>query len=118
MRLSVLAAIAGAFFLGACSSTDLAAFAVGMQEANGTYWPDQSESNTLNCRSGYGYIVEYSGVSGNQGYIYFTNYADNGATIDVAYDDGDSYSLALAYGETSYTIYNHPGYAWNTKYSC
>jgi hypothetical protein len=43
MRASVLAAIAGAFFLGACSSTDLAAFAVGMQEANGTYWPDQSE---------------------------------------------------------------------------
>lgn len=118
MRASVLAAIAGVFFLGACSSTDLAAFAVGMQEANGTYWPDQSESNTLNCGSGNGYLVEYSGVNGGQGFVYFVSYAPDYTEITVTYDDGDVYDAGISYGETSYIMYNHPGFGWNSSWAC
>ena len=119
MRALMPAAAAAAMLaLAGCSSNDLAVFAVGMQEAGGTYWPDQSQSNTLECASGYGYVVEYSGVSGGQGYIYYTSYADDGVSIDLDYDDGDSYTLYLGYGETSGTYYNHPGFAWNSGWVC
>lgn len=118
MRLKVFAVYACAIAISGCSSSDLAAFAVGLQEANGTYWPDQSQSQALECASGNGYLMEYSGVSGGQGYIYFTSYAGNSAEITVTYDDGDLYDLSLSSGETSYTIYNHPGYSWNSSWGC
>jgi hypothetical protein len=116
---TILLAAAGAAMLAVagCSSTDMAEFNVAMQEMNGTYWPDQSDWVSHDCASGYGYITEYSGVQNNEGYLYFTSYADD-VEIDVSYDDGDSYSLQLGYGETSYTIYNHPGFGWNTQWAC
>ena len=44
MRTLILAPLAALSMLAGCSSTDLAMFNVAMEEANGTYWPDQSES--------------------------------------------------------------------------
>lgn len=118
MRRAGIVILAGVLALGACSSTDWAEIGVGLQEANGTYWPDQSQSQSLACSSGYGYIMEYSGVSGGQGYLYFVSYADDYAEITVTYDDGDTYDAGISYGETSYTMYNHPGFAWNSTWSC
>jgi hypothetical protein len=118
MRRNFIMAMAAAGFLAGCSSTDMAMLAVGLQEANGTYWPDQSQSQPLECSSGNGYIMEYSGVSGGQGYLYFVSYADDYAEITVTYDDGDVYDAGISYGETSYTMYNHPGYAWNSSWVC
>lgn len=118
MRTLILAPLAALSMLAGCSSTDLAMFNVAMEEANGTYWPDQSESKRYDCASGEGYIIEHAGVSGGEGYIYFVSYADYGVEIDVSYDDGDQYSLELDYGQTSYTLYNHPGYGWNTRWAC
>ncbi|WP_291037990.1 hypothetical protein [Hyphomonas sp.] len=118
MRLFVFAACVCAAAVSGCSSSDLAAFNVGMQEANGTYWPDQSESQPLECASGNGYLMEYSGVSGGQGYVYFVSYAGDYAEITVTYDDGDVYNVGIFNGETSDTMYNHPGYAWTSSYGC
>lgn len=118
MRLGVVAALAGSAVLAACSSTDLAMFNVAMEEANGTYWPDQSQNQPLECGSGYGYVMEYSGVSGGQGFIYFVSYADDYTDITVTYEDGDVYTVGISPGETSYTMYNHPGYGWNSSWAC
>lgn len=118
MRIAILAACAAAATLAACSSTDMAALNVALQEANGTYWPDQSQSQPLECGSGDGYIMEYSGVSGGEGYIYFTSYAGDYTDITVTYDDGDVYTAGISPGETSYTMYNHPGYSWNSNWTC
>lgn len=111
-------AVLGMISVSACTTADLAALNVGLQEANGTYWPDQSQSQPLNCGSGNGYIMEYSGVSNNSGYLYFVSYAGDFADITVTYDDGDVYDVGLTSGETSYTMYNHPGYAWNSSWAC
>lgn len=62
--------------------------------------------------------MEYSGVSGGQGYLYFVSYAGEYAEITVTYDDGDVYEADIVNGETSYTMYNHPGYAWNSSWIC
>ncbi len=118
MRTCILPAVAGLVLLAGCSSTDLAALNVGLQEANGTTWPDQSQSQPLECSSGDGYLMEYSGVSGGQGYIYFVSYANDYAEITVTYDDGDVYDAGISYGETSYVMYNHPGYGWNSSWIC
>ncbi len=118
MRLFVSAACFCLAAVSGCSSSDLAAFNVGLQEAAGTYWPDQSQSQTLECRSGNGYLIEYSGVMGGQGYVYFESYADNYVEITVTYDDGDVYNMGLDYGERSDAIYNHPGYAWTSSWGC
>ncbi len=118
MRTLLLAPLLALVPLAACSSTDLAMFNVAMAEANGTYWPDQSDSQRYDCASGNGYVMEYAGVSGGQGYVYFTSYARDGVSIEVSYDDGDFYTLDLGYGETSTTLYNHPGYGWNSSWAC
>jgi hypothetical protein len=118
MRKFTLMAGLAALTLAGCSSQDMAMLNVGLQEANGTYWPEQSQSNILECASGYGYLTEYSGVSGGQGYLYFVSSADDYAKITVTYDDGDVYTAGISYGETSYTMYNHPGYAWNSEWIC
>lgn len=119
MRTAIIAAILGAgAALTGCSSTDLAAFNVAMQEANGTYWPDQSDSVSHDCASGYGFVNEFSGVSGGEGYLYFQNWAEDGALIEVSFENGSEYSFDLEYGEKTYTIHEHPGYGWNTAWSC
>lgn len=118
MRKFIIAAWLGTFALAGCSSTDMAMLNVGLQEANGTYWPDQSQSQPLECASGRGYIMEYSGVRGGQGYVYFVSHAGEYAEITVTYDDGDIYDAEISPGETSYTMYNHPGYAWNSSWIC
>ena len=118
MRLTFFTACVCAAAVSGCSSSDLAAFNVGLQEANGTYWPDQSQSQALECASGNGYLIEYSGVSGGQGYLYFVSYAGDYAEVTVTYDDGDVYDLGLTNGETSYTMYNHPGYSWHSSWGC
>lgn len=118
MNKSWLAGLAGALALAGCSSADLAAFNVGLQEANGTYWPDQSQSQALECASGDGYLMEYSGVSGGEGFLYFVSYAGYDADITVTYEDGDVYDLSVSPGDTTYTLYNHPGYAWNSSWAC
>jgi hypothetical protein len=91
MRKMGVAAALGSLVLAGCSTADMAMLNVGLQEANGTYWPDQSQSNPLECASGNGYIMEYSGVSGGQGFVYFASYAGEYAEITVTYDDGDVY---------------------------
>jgi len=118
MRFGILAAALSGAVLAACSSTDLAEFNVAMDEANGAYWPDQSQSQTLACGSGNGYIMEYSGASGGQGFLYFVSYADAYTDITVTYEDGDTYTAGISYGETSYTMYNHPGFGWNSAWAC
>ncbi len=118
MRFAVLAAAASGVILSACSSTDLAQFNVALDEMNGTYWPEQSQSQPLECNYGDGYLMEYSGVSGGQGYVYFVSYAGEYAEITVTYDDGDVYDVEISPGETSYTMYNHPGFAWNSSWAC
>lgn len=118
MRIWIAAAFTGLLAMAGCSSTDLAALNVGLQEANGTTWPDQSQSNPLECDYGGGYLMEYSGVNGGQGFIYFVSYADEYAELTVTYDDGAVYDLELQPGETSYTVYNHPGYGWNSSWAC
>jgi hypothetical protein len=118
MRLFVSAACFCLVALSGCSSSDLAAFNVGLQEAAGTYWPDQAESQALECASGDGYLIEYSGVMGGEGYVYFESYADNYASITVTYADGDVYDMGLDGGETSDAIYKHPGYGWTSSWSC
>lgn len=75
MRTLIVPTISGLVLVAGCSSTDLAAFNAGLQEANGTVWPDQSWSKPLQCGSGNGYLMEYSGVSGGQGFVYFVSYA-------------------------------------------
>jgi hypothetical protein len=42
MQTLIVPAISGLVLVAGCSSTDLAAFNLGLQEANGTVWPDQS----------------------------------------------------------------------------
>lgn len=91
---------------------------VALEEANGTYWPDQSQSQPMECGSGNGYLMEYSGVSGGQGYVYFTSHTNAYADLTVTYEDGDVHNVGLSAGETSYTIYNHPGYSWNSSWAC
>ena len=114
----VVVAALMAIALTACTTAEWAEIGVALDEANGTYWPDQQYTDTLECASGMGSVVQYSGSQGGQGYNYYYNASDVEARVEAAYENGVYREFYLDPGETSDTIYNHPGHSVETVWYC
>lgn len=108
-----------ALALSACSSTDLEAFNAGLEMYNGvTYYDTTDDPQTLNCRSGNGYLVARSGVRSNQQFVYFTSQTNVDVTMTVKDAAGGGTSLYVPARGTSETYWTYPSYDLEYTWAC
>jgi hypothetical protein len=79
VKMAAAALLAGA--ITACTTAEWAEIGVALDEANGIYWPDQQNTESLECPSGSGWIVQYFGSQGGQGYNYYHNTSNAEAEV-------------------------------------
>jgi hypothetical protein len=116
MRIGVLAACF--ITLSGCSTRDIAEMTVLLQEMNGSYWPNQSSSEVLQCRSGDGYLVYESKVRSGVHYVTFHSASSQTASVSLEFSNGDRYEFSVPPNGSSGSYQNHPGYEWDYSWAC
>lgn len=118
-RLKMTACALAALTLSACSTADLEMFNAGLEMYNGvTYYDTTDDPQTLNCRSGNGYLVARSSVRSNQQFVYFSSHTNVDVQMQVKDAADGGTTLYVPAGGTSETYWTYPSYDLEYQWAC
>ena len=116
---SILAVLASAAALSACSTEDLASFNAGMEMYNGVTYYDVTDPNTtLECPTYGGYLLMHSGVRSNQQYFYLTSYTDQDVSVSATDEAGGGTTFYVPARGQSDTYWTYPSYDLEYEWAC